>query len=289
MNTRWRKYPHPVLSSTSDDFIDSSFSMDISMTTTDDSYCLELKSELKCPYIEELIKSSKASFALNVECSSTLYREIYKFNMSEHKVVIPSGHLDGKVELYPLIVSNIDDDSYFSESFNEDYNGIKFSIKKGDVLGFDNPASFDAVKFYESIKDIPSIFAVRKDDELNTSFNVVHGDHKIMIFLSKDYYEKYVELSGDPGVQPLLAASLVIPSLVYVLEDVRNSGDLSPISDKRWFMVLKSKLSTIGIDIEDPDSFSENSIVIAQKLLGNFYPRAIESIYENQLSDESIS
>lgn len=285
MNTRWRKFPYPVLNNTSDDF-NCSFCMNIEIDIANDAYCINTKADLICPEIQKLINISKASFALNVECSSTLYRKTFIFNKSEFKFSIPSNDVNGKVDIYPLIISNVNNDSYFSKFFNPDYSGLAFNIKKGDILGFDNPASFDAFKYSESKRDLPSIFAIRMDENLSTSFNVINGDNKIMIYLSKECYEKYNEISQNPNMQPILVSTFILPALVYVLEDIRNSTDLSLISDKRWFMVIKSKLALLNIDIEDPNSFNDSSIIIAQKLLGDFYKNAIDLVYEHVISED---
>lgn len=286
MNTRWRKYPYPVISNTCDDFINCSFCMNIGIEIVDDAYCINARVELSCPDIQKLIVISRASFALNIECSSTLYRKIFTFNKFEYKLTIPANDVDGKVDIYPLIISNVNNDLYYSKYFNPDYSGTSFIIKKGDILGYDDPASFDAVKYSESKKDIPSIFAIRLDEDLNMPFNVIHGDNKIMIYLSEEYYKKYNEMSQNPNIQPILVSTFIIPALVYVLEDIRNTNDLSSISDKRWFMVIKSKLASFNIDIEDPNSFNDSTIIIAQKLLGDFYSNAIDLVYEHETIDD---
>ena len=65
---------------------------------------------------------------------------------------------------------------------------------------------------------------------------------------------------------------IIVPALVSILEELRRSaeaGSITDFEDKRWYRVVANKLKSLGIDLSNPNSFNDSSVLIAQKLIGN--------------------
>ena len=95
---------------------------------------------------------------------------------------------------------------------------------------------------------------------------------KIIIKLPLEDYYRYKKLSVVPEYQPVLNSLTVIPSLVYVLGELK----LMPVEDRMenqdslWYRTIsKALLTMFDCDIESEDFNSKNTMELAQKLIND--------------------
>ena len=87
MDIRRRLYPYPVLSNTTDDYINSSFNMDLQPYKGLREICLSISLQLDNEEIRQLIVNGKAEYVIHIECPYTSYRTVIKTDETEIKKI----------------------------------------------------------------------------------------------------------------------------------------------------------------------------------------------------------
>ncbi|TMV49552.1 hypothetical protein FE783_13695 [Paenibacillus mesophilus] len=270
MQINYRQYPHPVLSYFADDVIDSDFQASLKSSKTQNTYIFEAQCITSSDGINQLIEEKKACFAFHFECSTTRYRKIFKSFDPIFTFQLPADSIEGKVQICSFILAAENIEHYSLPEFHPDYEGHTFFVKKGDVLAIDAERTFFAEKEYDPLRRIPSIFSVQPNRGENMpSFDMDSSGHKIIIKLSEDNFEHYKTISLNQNLQPLLSSLIIMPALVSILETIKNAGDQEfDLEECRWYRVIRSRLKELGIDIDNKSTFSDSTLAVAQKLIG---------------------
>lgn len=281
MELKCRNYPYPVLDYYSDNFINCSFQVSITSSVTKTAYLLNVTAKTSCRDLADLIKAKKACYALHVECSPTLYRTIYKSFEENFTIEIPANEVDGKVQLCPFILAVENLDEYTNSNFHPDYNGVSFKVRKGDVLAIDRDRDFDAMKETDVLKNISSIFRVRRAQEDTAPPHTLDIEGQLIaIYLSYDNHRVYNYLQKDINFQPVLSTMVIIPALVNIIDIIKSSDfNIAEFEDKRWFRSLRRRLKELGMEVENPDTLEE-SLVVAEKIIGDPITTALNCISE---------
>ncbi|WP_274649017.1 hypothetical protein [Paenibacillus humicola] len=270
MQINYRQYPHPVLSYFADDVIDSDFQASLKSSKTQNTYIFEAQCVTSSDGINQLIEEKKACFAFHFECSTTRYRKLFKSFDSDFSFQLSADSLEGKVQICSFILAAENVEQYSLPEFHPDYEGHTFYIKKGDVLAVDAERTFFAEKEYDPLKRVPSIFSVQPNRGENAPpFDMDSSGHKIIIKLSADNFEYYKTISLNQNLQPLLSSLIIMPALVSILEIIKNSVDQEvELEECRWYRVIRSRLKELGIETENKSTFSDSTVAVAQKLIG---------------------
>lgn len=284
-----KNYPHPVLSPHTDDFNikKATFDIQISQKIDNDNYQLICSASLKESNLENLLNDNKVSFIVKIDCSTTRYRKIFQFRNPVEIITIPSSLLENKVEITTFIIATCQINAYSSVSFNKIYGDAFFTIFPGDILAVGSEYSFNVEKEIDPLVKVPSIFTiVLSEGKKAQPIDIDSSSHKIIVRLNKESFEKYKLLRGLQNQYSNLAALtsslFILPVLIEVIDnlinDLKNLGDdyesvneylKEKESSHRWFKIVNAKLQDNGIRLSDPDSITDTSIVIVQKLLGD--------------------
>lgn len=163
--------------------------------------------------------------------------------------------------------------SYTSPDFHEDYQGIDFEIEAGCVMAVGKMVTVDISKDIDDLANTPSIFNISKNPDENCKQMLVDmSQRKIIIKLPISDFYSYKALSATPLAQPILNSLTVVPTLVYVLEELKALPIQERIenSDMLWYKVLSKALSTqFDCDIESKEFNNQNCLDLAQKLINN--------------------
>lgn len=277
MKISYRQYPHPVLTPFSNDFVSSKFEIEIEteiVELPEGKIKFLIDGELTNEELKDLIKNDKAVYALHFECSSTRFRKLFSFSqkdLEQESLVfeIFTDKLDGKVEICPLILAVKDLTDYKNSDFHPDYGSASFEIEKGDILAVSEQENAYVDKEIDSLQDVSSMFRIRVNKDNNAPpFDVeAVGRDKVFIKLSQENYDCYTTLEQNSELSTILNSELIIPTLVFLLELIKN-GDRVYLESYRWFHVLDTRLEKIGIDIDNLDSLG-STVSIAQKVVGN--------------------
>lgn len=270
MQINYRQYPHPVLSYFADDVIDSDFQASLKSTKTQNTYIFDAQCITSCDGISRIIEEKRACYAFHFECSTTRFRKLFKSFDPRFSFQLSADSIEGKVQICAFILATENLEHYSLPEFHSDYEGHSFFIKKGDVLAIDAERTFFAEKEYDSLRRIPSIFSIQPNRSENAlPFDMDSSGHKIVIKLSKDNFEHYKSVSLNQNLQPLLSSLIILPALVSILEMIKNAGGQDfELEECRWFRVIERRLKELGIDTDNKSTFSDSTLAVAQKLIG---------------------
>jgi len=291
-----KNYPHPVLNKDNDDFncAQARFNIQIAQKTEGPNYKLTCTADLMEENLEQLLDSGAIKFAVRLECSTTKYRTVFEFDTPQKTFTLPSSYVEKKIKLSTFIVAKTLINSYSSKAFDDDYEDATFRIFPGDILAEGSEYSMDVNKKIDPLTKLPSIFTIiSNSDPTSPQIDVRNTDNKIVIALNKSNFEKYKnlkQLQNQYGQLAALTSSIfIVPAVVMVLDDIRselsncnNDAEFIKeyIEDKenrhRWFKVINMKLKDQAIDLYDPESIIDSSLILAQKLLGNPLSNGLE-------------
>ncbi|MDI6756225.1 MAG: hypothetical protein QME78_17780, partial [Thermodesulfobacteriota bacterium] len=161
--------------------------------------------------------------------------------------------------------------------------GMGFGVRRGDILAVDENKTF-VIERQDTLRQIPSIFTITANLSLDPpAIDVELMEHKIVIKLSPENYNRYLQLRQDANLRPLLNAAIVLPALVYVLDQINpercSPEELGEREDQKWFRVLRRKLEERGVRLDSEQGFrGETAVNLASRLIGNPLSAGIESI-----------
>lgn len=281
MELKYRNYPHPVLDFYSDNFVGCSFTVSMAPRITRTAYLLDISAKTDCNDLRDLISNKKACFAIHVECSPTMYRTIFKSYEENFTIEIPANDVDGKVQVCPFIIASEDIDNYTNANFHPDFDGELFKVKMGDVLALDRDMDFDAMKETDILRNITSIFRISKAESNNAPSHTVDIEGELIyIYLSPKNHQLYTTLQVESSLQPILSSMIISPVLVHIIDIFKSTDfNITDFEERRWFRALRRRLKELGMEVENPESL-EDSLVVAQKLIGDPITTALKSISE---------
>lgn len=296
-------YPHPVLQNDTDDFVNPEFNIQIEPKIQQLDYSFTVATELNNEQLKALIEEGIASYSIRISCKNTRFRTIINSNTHQFSFKIPSSYLEGKVLFQPLIVASSEINEYTNDSFSEDYEGISFKIFKGDTLAIGDGFTFDANKQIDPLIKVPSIFNIIRDDKRNAPpIEINSTGDKVNIVLSKENFEKYALLKGlqrdYSNLAPLVSSIFIVPAIITILEDIKrrieSAGNNREFvidemeENHRWFKVLKSKLNELGVKLNESNAFTDSTLSIAYKMVGDPLTQGLKFFDEFHEVRESV-
>lgn len=278
MVIKHKLYPYPVLRSDSDDYVNSTFTFNVTVSKELRELEFLFHLELNNDELLTMIKQGQAEFLIHIECSQTSYRKIIKSADTNCSTRILEKHLNGKVMICAFIVATQDVSTYRNSDFNSDYADITFSLDKGSIIAIAGQYDLNVVKDAEELAKVPSIFTIcRYAADSEESMKIDLDGNKITIALSAQSFQDYKLLTNMPGLLPVFHAVVIVPALIYVFETMRNDG-IGEYQDRRWFMAMKKTLAKHEIPLNEKTLEDIPSYELAQKLLDLPIDRALNAI-----------
>lgn len=271
MDIRYKLFPYPVLAYYSDDYRNSAFDTTIDISREGYNLCFHFMSSLKNPQLMQLVKEGKAQFVYHLECAQTGYRKVISTSKKEETRIISNKDVCGKMQICPFIVAVEDITGYSNDFFHEDYAGVTFDIEAGCVMALGKQVNVMIEKEMDDLANVPSIFAIIFNADPNETHMVTDIDgSRIIIKLPSDDYTNYKALNQNALYQPLLVSLVIIPALVYALDEIktRPCTERYEYEERGWYRTIRKTLqSKFSCDIESEAFNSKNSLELAQKLI----------------------
>lgn len=271
MELKYRNFPYPVLSPYSDDYADSSFSAEIQYKERGYYFLFSCWMKLENNDLKKLIEQRDAVFALHLEDPKTSLRKVIKSFRSEFSFQIPTGSLDGVLQITPFITAEKEIRGYSSSTFHPDYNGLQFDLEAGNILAYFPTITIRIDKSFEDLSERESMFSIVKnlDENSRTASVNYENSQKIAIQLPLESFEYFLQLNQNPENNDILNSMVIVPALVYVLGalQMRSTEEREELEEYKWYRVMKKMLNEkFGIDITS-DKFSEQNVFhLAQEL-----------------------
>ena len=258
MSTNSVSYPYPVVGNSND--IDGRFVVNRFERSTDpDNYTFRYDFEVTNKSVSELISQKKAQFVLQVECSGTFQRFAIKSFESTGVFQLPTSQLREKVTIRLFVCATENLEDYSPDGMHEDYEGIVFSIERGDVVAVGGTVSFIAEKTFDPLRaPYSSLFRIKKG-KIKGQIQADFEQDKILIIVPEDNYKDYVKVLSRK-MNDNIHATVVFPVLVEALNLMKKQPD--DFRDLTWFDRID--------DICRQRSYNRELILeTAQKILSN--------------------
>ena len=280
METKNRLYPHPVLRENNDDYINSSFEMDLAYERDIKRLKLNINFKLNNKTLEKMLLDEKVQYVVHIECPKTSYRKIIATTEKSLSENLKDENILGKIQVTSFIVVKENILDYENESFNSDYFGMKFNLEKGTILAIGDSYKIDVDKEKESLGNVPSIFTIcKKMTTDETGINIEYNMNKIRIDLNISDYERYTQLvSSSNQFIDIINCSLIFPTLIYVFEKLKNEFDEIEENDYRWFKALKNIFEKYGYKFNQELFENETSLQLAQKILDFPFSKSLNAL-----------
>lgn len=283
-------YPHPVLSASNEDYINSSFNIELPVNpyVEGDLAKIKIVYSLKSQGIQELIENDKARVTVYLESVEAEYRKIFYFPKSSNSLAldINKNNLSKKLQIKGYIIANTKISPFKLQEHNSDlFGSVPFSLNKGDIIAIADGYTIPLENF-DPLVDRPSIFSIRKQTENpneEISVDMLTRD-KITILLNEDTFTKYQILYQASDVRSLLASMFAVPVLVDALSYVKNADpeEIEALQELKWYQVVDTKIKELHLDLSKEDSMTK----IANTILPHVFRTNIESftdVFKNLL------
>lgn len=297
MRNRAVEYPHPVLNEYTQDYIDSSFEVEVlSHTDNGPEIILELECKLNCNGIARCISEGKAKAVLRLTCYRTSYRDAFDLDPFGSTIIrIEKKRVSGSIDLQAIIVATDNIRGFKLQEFNPlFFADADFLIRKGDVLA-NEPGI--VIKLDTSLeKNMAGIVLVRGDQHA-TSICVHFAEaneeqpdllNYIVITLPDSVYKNYARIMSKKhlknGVERFIQASVILPVITEAVGRLRSEeiedGDESSTQYRGtvWADSIYDALRRYGITELADSQMSDTEI--ANMLLGDVLSDSISNLMQ---------
>ncbi|MDY4079133.1 MAG: hypothetical protein SOY42_10190 [Clostridium sp.] len=243
-----RLYTYPILSEEKDDYLNSKFEVQMGYIKSVNSIELKFEFYMDNKELEQLIRDGKAEYVIHLECSYTTFRKALSSSTNEIKYEIPISKLNGKLEMVAFIVAKENLVDFYSDDWNEDFEGLKFKIPKAGILAYKNFPPMNILKDFEEFTNASSIFSVckRQTDE-DKPIEVNLNSDKIKIILGPKEYDIFAKFQNNNKLLPIFHSMLILPAFVSVFEELKKNIEL--YKEQNWFISLEYAYEKRGLNL----------------------------------------
>jgi len=282
MNKTNVNYPHPVLSSINDDYVDSSFDIYLNGEPyiEENNAVINVSYSLACEGLKQMILSGQAQVAVYMDSSIAEFRQMRAFesNSTDLKLEISRNEINRTLQLKGYIISAANLQTFSLPEHNKEiFGSFPFSIRKGDILGLATHAYTIPLESYDPLADRPSIFSIRKQTERpKEEVSADFSGQKITIWLNEETHNKYRTLYAAPDARGVLSSFFAAPVLVDALYFIKNMTEEERMSceSKKWYQVINHRLQELQINISSEVSMTK----IANLILPRIFSSSVESL-----------
>ena len=273
-------YPYPVIRTTAGDFGKTVFKDDIKVEAGIDGYKLTTNFSVNNPAIQNMLNKGLLKYAVSITCKSTLLREMYYVDVVPSEIMIDAGNVHYQVNYIAYIIANEEISHYTNEDFSEDYKGIEFRLKRGDIVGIGTPRLFKALYERDQINDVSSIITVSGSDTQN--YMTVDLDNpQIKVILPKEQLSLYKTCGNRKDKYSLLHSVVVIPALMEAIYVAQTAEDGSEEAQRPWCITLQQQIKQLSSMLHESEEFLyEHPLRTAQIIMNNNSKSALNSIEE---------
>ena len=279
MQVKTKIFPYPIINHNQEysNYLNKSFDLVFEAEEDECSYILsDCKFETDSALINRLYDEGKIGVILAVECSATVYRNVFPLAKIGKNFRLDKVDFTEKVDISMFAFAR-ENFILSSDEFDPDYNGIEFEIEKYDIVAAND--GFNVYFKHEQSENnlVQSIFSVIPGPDMAENEYVVEYDtgRKISITLSENDYGNYKIIYTVPVYKEVFFNMLLVPALIEGLSQCKNylnegSRDLDDVGNRYiWFRSIQSAYKKLkGEDLAVQDFLAISPVSLAQLLLG---------------------
>lgn len=254
-----------------------------------DEYYFLIEHKLENEILKGIVEDKKASFASEVICSATNYRQVFKSYSAKQEFIIPSNELRGPVTVRFYIITGEGIKDYDNPDFHEDYGSQTFDLGPSAVLAItEEEYKFDAKKRYAGIMGFRPYIVLEPSGDSEGPMSVNYAGDIIIIYIPNPEYDKISASirTGNPDYEVLVDSSIAFPTIILALSETISEETAN--ANKFWYQSLRKVADNAGKDWELSNIFEIAQIAskmpsarISDTLNRIMYPDAEEVQYES--------
>ena len=256
------RYPHPVLSEFSSDYVTGEFRCAfVQQMTTAGELKLTADLALESKELQALVDSQRAAIGYFVVCRRTYFNFLQEAPLGTSEKFFDATKLFGAVTIRPAIWTLEAVKNFSSPLIHKEF-GEAVDLPKGSViaLGPEFRFSIDKKKF----KPFESIFALAADPSIEPGVVFVDAmQDRITILAEPKTYRNLADMRNVQAGRSILLSAVYMPAVMDVLALLQSGGETS-VAGKNWYRIFKAKCDDLGIN---PAEVNQSPLTIAQKLL----------------------
>lgn len=233
-------YPYPLLRKLAVDYKSSTFSADLNKYNRKNGFEVKIQYHLNNLQISKMIDDKLLAYAVQIQCVSTWYRKLKISTADTDSVFLPSGLVHERVELCPCIIALKDIQKFDNEDFSDDFDGISFSLNKGEVVAIGEREKFDAYYKKDILKTGDTILHVNQDKKAELMHQEFDSDI-IQVYLPENQYKMYTTIGENEKWKiPALNATIAVPVIVQAIKEISESSQSSGSTFEQyaWYKTL---------------------------------------------------
>ena len=250
MEIKYRLYPYPVLWNKNDDY------------------------------------KKPSKFSVEIEAKEN-FRELISTRETEINYDLKDNDILGRLQISFFVLAKEDILDYKNSSFNEDYSGESFHLKKGSIIAIADGYRFDIEKNDDNLEKVSSIFSIcQKETVEQTGMTVDMNSDKIRIALNKTDYINYHQLSQNSNNINIINSIIILPALIFIFEQLKKDFDENDFADYKWFRALEKIFEKNKQNLNKELLENQLSIDLAQRILNYPIERAFNSLKDENDGDD---
>ena len=277
---------YPVIQEDNIDFKTKIFIANITMVenrTNPRMAVFHVDCNLTNQYIQDLISKGKAKIYVHCECPVTSFRINYPISQFSDDIIVPASFIMKTLELNVFICLEEDVNDYNSPDFSDEFKGIVYNLKKGQIIGKSHTFIAEIVKSGSDFQSWPSVITIMRDTgNTETKLNVQYDDDKIIIYLNAENYDIYSNFDNSKEIKNTLIRLVVFPAIIEVLCGVRLAEDSELYVEKNWYKVMETQLKALDPNFDDLRSYllNRSPLEIANMLFKDSLSQSFQEINE---------
>jgi len=255
-------YPHPVLGISDDFIIKPSTSREITYEENSKGILFSYQVNNLSDDFNTLLKSKKISLICEINCSYTVYRQVFSSFDTQLIFEIPDQDLKNKIEMQLMLIATRDLENFTSTNLLPELQSQTFSIEAGDVLAVFDTATIDIDTAGLAVSDFVKISE-------NTIEQIVRYEFEqdaLIVKLPTKQLKSLQVLKNNPDSENILISTLIIPILIHACHLLTEENDDS-YNEKAWYRALQEK-SKNYLGSPYPNDSSDINLLI-EKILEN--------------------
>lgn len=247
------------------------------------------------PEITKLINDSKAEYAVEIWCQSTLFRRMYRGKSHIFSICINRKDLHKQIVIQPYVIAK-EDIVYQNPQAHPDYAGFTFPIKEGDPLVVFDTITGIADIDYEKLSSFQSIILPRRIEDSTAkyiTYEALDTEDYVYVNMPAKLHDDWLECNNSENMH-FFHSSIIYNALLYTLYNTSWDFELSADGIASWKYAIKyliANTKSTSKYAEDLDAEAENYPEIAQKLLNMPIFNLIQSLAspedENKYEDNN--
>lgn len=263
MSTKTKLYPNPVWGNGNNYRValDKNVVGFSPVEKDNDNFYCTISLNLEDETIATLFQEERAAFLCEIDCVKTNYRASKWEYGNSLKLEIPRTYVVDNVDLYLYIVAMKQIDNYVHPEFNENYEGISFTLEEGDYIADLGAYGFNASVKYSKCPSPSSLMQVQRAsaDSGITCVKFNPDEERIFIVMPSELFDIYTRVCGqNTQADDLFISTIAVDALAYALMTVRDN-------DTKLAANLRNLLEKNHIEIAEDQP--EQCFDAARKLL----------------------